>query len=101
MTTTVIHYRDAGPWPWPDNYVYIGRAMPRYKLPESKWANPYRIGPDGTRLEVLAEYDTALPEINGGRLLQSVGELKGKVLVCWCKPNPCHGDLLAALADAA
>ena len=27
-------------------------------------------------------------------------ELKGKRLGCWCKPLPCHGDVLAELADA-
>jgi DNA modification methylase len=28
-----------------------------------------------------------------------VSELKGKVLGCWCKPLPCHGDFLAELAN--
>jgi hypothetical protein len=26
-------------------------------------------------------------------------ELKGKRLVCWCAPELCHGDTLAAIAD--
>jgi hypothetical protein len=26
-------------------------------------------------------------------------ELKGKTLGCWCKPEACHGDILAELAD--
>jgi hypothetical protein len=26
-------------------------------------------------------------------------ELKGKTLGCWCKPEACHGDILAKLAD--
>jgi hypothetical protein len=26
-------------------------------------------------------------------------ELKGKILVCWCKPLPCHGDVLKAYVD--
>ena len=26
-------------------------------------------------------------------------ELKGKVLGCWCKPLPCHGDILAEIVD--
>ena len=25
--------------------------------------------------------------------------LKGKVLGCWCKPGPCHGDVLARIAN--
>jgi hypothetical protein len=28
-------------------------------------------------------------------------ELKGKTLGCRCKPNTCHGDVLAELADEA
>jgi hypothetical protein len=24
-------------------------------------------------------------------------DLKGKVLGCWCKPMPCHGDILLQL----
>lgn len=26
-------------------------------------------------------------------------ELKGKDLVCWCKPQRCHGDYLLQLAN--
>ena len=33
-------------------------------------------------------------------VLARIGELHGKVLRCWCKPQPCHGDYLAELADA-
>jgi len=32
-------------------------------------------------------------------LLQDLGELKGKDLVCWCSPLPCHGDILLELAN--
>ena len=32
-------------------------------------------------------------------VLKRIGELKGKVLRCYCKPQPCHGDYLAELAD--
>ena len=32
-------------------------------------------------------------------VLARIGELQGKVLRCWCKPQPCHGDYLAKLAD--
>lgn len=28
-----------------------------------------------------------------------VFNLKNKTLVCFCKPKPCHGDILAALAE--
>lgn len=32
-------------------------------------------------------------------ILDSLPHIKGKVLGCWCKPKPCHGDVLAELAD--
>jgi hypothetical protein len=32
-------------------------------------------------------------------MAQLPSELKGKKLGCWCKPNACHGDVLAELAD--
>jgi hypothetical protein len=31
---------------------------------------------------------------------QQVQALPGKVLGCWCKPGPCHGDVLASFLDA-
>src|SRR5262249_12536888 len=27
-------------------------------------------------------------------------DLKGKILVCWCKPQACHGDTLAEIAES-
>jgi hypothetical protein len=33
-------------------------------------------------------------------LIAALGELRGKVLGCWCKPALCHGDVLAEFADA-
>lgn len=71
------------------NSVYIGRP--------SKWGNPFEIGKDGTREEVIERYREwialQLP------LLKALPELRGKVLVCWCKPLACHGDVLAELAN--
>ena len=63
----------------------------------TKWGNPFRIGPDGTREEVIAKYEQYLR----GRpdLMATLPELKGKVLGCWCAPKPCHADILARLAD--
>ena len=69
--------------------VYIGRP--------SKWGNPFEIGPDGTRAEVIEKYREwllAQPE-----LLSQLHELKGKTLGCWCSPLPCHGDVLVELID--
>lgn len=73
------------------NYVYIGRP--------SKWGNPYRIGMDGDRQEVLEKYKKYLknhPEL----VKKARTQLKDKVLGCFCHPQACHGDILAAIANA-
>jgi hypothetical protein len=75
--------------------VFIGRGRDPYTGEFSKWANPFKIGIDGTREEVIEKYKQYVlltPE-----LLNSLYELKDKVLGCWCKPLPCHGDILIEL----
>jgi hypothetical protein len=62
------------------------------------WGNPFRIGQAGTREEVIAAYEAHLrfsPELR-----RRLPELRGKVLGCWCAPEPCHGDVLARWANA-
>jgi hypothetical protein len=70
--------------------VYIGRP--------SVWGNPFVIGRDGTRDKVIRKYAAWLQ--TQPQLLARLPELRGKVLGCWCAPLPCHGDVLAHLADA-
>ena len=75
----------------PSSAVYVGRP--------SKWGNPYKIGPDGTREEVIAKYAEWLDGmVDTGRL--DLDELIGKDLVCWCVPEPCHADILMELVNA-
>jgi Domain of unknown function (DUF4326) len=31
--------------------------------------------------------------------MTALPELRGKTLVCWCAPLPCHGDVLVELAN--
>lgn len=65
----------------------------------TRWGNPYTIGADGGRENVIAKYrDELLP--NEPKLLARLPELKGKALGCWCWPRPCHADVLAELANA-
>jgi hypothetical protein len=72
----------------PADAVYIGRP--------SKWGNQFVIGKDGTRAEVIAKYERYLCD---SPLLDQIHELRGKNLVCWCAPEPCHGDVLLRLAN--
>lgn len=69
--------------------VYVGRP--------TMWGNPFVIGQDGTREEVIQKYEKwfrAQPN-----LMSAVASLKGKVLACWCAPKLCHGDVLVRLAN--
>lgn len=78
--------------------VYIGRENKRLGLTESIWHNPFHIGRDGSRKEVIEKYRERL--FQSPYLLKKIKELKGKTLGCYCKPQPCHGDILAELADS-
>jgi hypothetical protein len=67
--------------------VYIGRG--------SAWGNPYAIGIDGDRDEVIRKYQY---DFDRGYLKSSKEQLltlRGKTLGCHCKPAACHGDILA------
>lgn len=68
-------------------HVYIGRG--------SKWGNPFVMGKDGTRDEVIEKYREYISQ--NQELLESLPELKGATLGCHCRPNKCHGDVLISL----
>ena len=55
------------------------------------------IGKDGTRQEVIDKYEKWI--VTQPELMNSLHELKGKDLVCCCKPLPCHGDVLLRLVE--
>lgn len=76
--------------------VYIGRP--------SKWGNPFTHKPGtlakfkvATRQEAIEKYEAWLHE--QPHLMAALGELKGRVLGCWCRPDGCHGDVLVRLAE--
>ena len=104
MATTVVNRkRVRGVAPPFD--VDIGRGDPRFgRWAESDWHTPFELATptrkgDGTREDVVGLY---LTDLHCARpdLLARVGELRGKPLACWCVPELCHGQILAALADA-
>jgi Domain of unknown function (DUF4326) len=99
--TTVVNMAGHRDDPCFADVVYVGRAMYRggWQLAASPLANPFRIGADGDRNEVVAKYRDYL----GCRpdLLALLAGLRGSRLGCWCKPLPCHADVIAALADVS
>lgn len=72
------------------NAVFIGRP--------SKWGNPFVIGKDGTREQVVSKYREWL--LSQPLLVQAAkDELAGRDLVCFCSPLSCHGEILLKLAN--
>ena len=99
VNVKVEHLRPRGfhtfeDWARIPGHVYIGRNMSCYisGAVASKWANPYQLKKFNTVNECLDAYNQYL--FTSG-LIGSIGELAGVTeLGCWCKPEPCHGDVL-------
>jgi hypothetical protein len=78
----------------PPNTVLVDRT--------TKWGNPFHIGADGTRQEVVAKHRAWLPQ--QPELMASIGELKRRNLMCWCaeryvRRGLCHACFLRELAN--
>ena len=78
--------------------IYIGRMQGGVY---NKWAYPKELResfPKGTpRKQIVAAYEEYL--LSNEELMNSLCELKDKVIGCWCKNeggggNSCHGDIL-------
>ena len=75
----------------PVGAVFMGRG--------SKWGNKFHIGLDGTRAEVIAKYrEWFTQKVSAGDL--DPEEVRGKDGICYCYPQPCHGDIVLAAANA-
>jgi len=86
-----------------DQAIREGRFVPITR--PSKWGNPFSHHASSSarwrvrsREEAIACYERWLPE--QPELMAALPELCGKVLGCVCMPYPCHGVVLARLADA-
>lgn len=76
--------------------VYVGRD--RDRAGRGKWGNPFIIGRDGDRDEVIEKYREWI--LDQSELMARVFSLRGKSLGCWCAPEACHADVLLELANA-
>ena len=102
-------YPDLQAWTRDPQNVYVGRrgivfvtnpdgSKQRFPPQDSPWHNPFKVGKDGTREEVVAKYRAyIIPRIERGELDLSI--LKGKNLGCWCAPELCHGHVLLDLIN--
>lgn len=75
-------------------YEYIGRG--------SYWGNPYSMFEEGeSRDEVIRKYKYDFEfEKFPNKEKSEVFKLTGKRLGCFCKPEACHGDVLADFLNA-
>ena len=90
--TKVIHINRA-PEGWRENPDYVDISR------NSKWGNPFVLGLNGSRREVVEKFKQAV--LNGPLqwILEELEELRGKILVCYCKPAECHGDVYVELLN--
>jgi len=86
-----------------DSYtIYIGR-----KHGHRHYGNPFVIGVDGSRDEVVKKCDswlkgiayTEIEPVRRSWILRNLDQLEGEVLGCWCTPLPCHGDIYIQLLE--
>jgi hypothetical protein len=80
--------------------VYIGRP--------SLLGNPFKMSSEADRETVVAQYRKwLLPEIQRDgkvqravlKILEDVQQDKEVNLVCWCAPQPCHGDVIKEVIE--
>lgn len=72
------------------NSIYVGRP--------TVWGNPFIIGRDGTRDEVIEKFRKYAIKKNKEDP-NWIKPLINKNLVCWCAPRKCHAEILLELAS--
>lgn len=100
-------YNNLYEWEKDKNNVYIGRKgvvfinEERYPKVDSIFANPFKIGKDGDREQVIEKYENYLISKleTDDKFLQEFLKLKDKTLGCWCCPEKCHGDVIIKLLN--
>ena len=78
------HHKD-----FPPDAVYVGRP--------SKWGNPIQITKNVSRNEAVQKFKENMTESFKDMVRK---DLKGKDLICYCKPKVCHADVLLEIANA-
>lgn len=91
MTTTLLNIKGNRK---NEDYTFIGRP--------SVFGNPFTIGKDGSREEVVSKYrEYFLKRVSSDpEFKRAVEFLRGKTLGCFCFPELCHGDVIIEWLDA-
>lgn len=115
MTPSRIQLSRAKGWQMPPNTVKVDRS--------TRWGNPFTVsgcrelGFIGTDDEIAARcveafrvwlgplwrnnWDGPISEAARNAILDSLSDLRGKNLACWCAQDaPCHADVLLQMANA-
>lgn len=76
----------------PAGAVLVDRTTPH--------GNQFVIGKDGTRGECVELHRDWIMDPEQATYRERVRrELRGKDLVCWCAPKPCHANVLLEIAN--
>lgn len=96
-----IQLRRTKGWRMPENTVVVARP--------TKWGNPFRADEQMNVAGAVMAYRIGLraAALRGlgwtgwaQRILDTLPDLRGKNLACWCPPGqPCHADVLLELAN--
>jgi len=88
METRVVNIK------YEDYDVYIGRAG---RGNDGYFGNPFILSANEKRGSSIEKYRTYFYERmkTDDEFRNRINELKGKLLGCFCKPYPCHGDVIA------
>ena len=87
MKTKVVNIKN-------ENYdVYIGRAG---RGQSGYFGNPFRLSNNETRGATIERYKSYFYQRleSDPQFRERIHALKGKTLGCFCKPYPCHGDVI-------
>lgn len=87
MKTEVVDVRKS------DYDEYVGRG--------TVWGNPFLIGRDGSREEVIEKYSVHIVKklLDDPELIPVLLDMEGQRLGCFCAPRPCHADVLVKLIE--
>ncbi len=100
VRTRLVNQKNAKTWD-----VDIGRAdggtsnIENTAPGEPGWlGNPYALSDGYDREESIEKYRTVFKRRlrESEEFREAVENLRGKTLACWCKPKPCHGDVILA-----
>jgi hypothetical protein len=93
MNTQVVNIR------FSEYDVYIGRAG---HGKDGYFGNPFRLKANEQRGATIERYKDYVDNRmkTDAEFARRVHELKGRTLGCFCKPEACHGEIIAAYLNA-